>query len=324
MGSKYETFDREKLRILPLDQRASDMNVSDVLEIDEASAGFQHPDLPVLTRAIISASQKGATVALMMGAHVIKQGLSRYVIDLIRRGWVSIVAVNGACAIHDYELARTGATTESVGRYISDGQFGLWTETGELNEIIASGDREELGFGEQLGKHIRSSDYPHKDISIFAECYECDVPVTVHVGVGYDIVHEHPNCDGGAVGRCSYRDFLIFARAMENLEGGVVLCFGSAVMGPEVFLKALAMARNVAKQEKREIRRFTTGVFDLVELPDDIHTEPGKDNPTYYYRPYKTLLVRTVADGGQGLYIRADHRATIPALHRLLCEGNAK
>ena len=255
-----------------------------------------------------------------MGAHVIKQGLSRYVIDLVRRGCLSVVAMNGACAIHDWELARFGATTESVARYIREGQFGLWRETGELNDAVREGNREGLGFGESVGRRIARSDWPHKDVSIFAAACAAGVPATVHVGIGYDIVHEHPNFDGAAVGEASYRDFLIFARVVQNLEGGVVLCCGTAVMGPEVYLKALAMARNVAHQEGKEIRHFTSAVFDLVDLQGDLAAEAPKDSPEYYYRPFKTVLVRTVRDGGQGHYVRGDHRATLPALHALVVE----
>jgi hypothetical protein len=140
------------------------------------------------------------------------------------------------------------------------------------------------------------------------------------VGIGYDIVHEHPNFDGAATGAASYRDFLAFAERVRHLEGGVFLCLGSAVMGPEVYLKALAMARNVERQEGREIRDITTAVFDLLDLGDDVHTEPPKTEPRYYFRPYKTVLVRTVADGGTSYYFRGDHRATIPALYRALLE----
>jgi hypothetical protein len=143
----------------------------------------------------------------------------------------------------------------------------------------------------------------------------------VHVGVGYDIIHEHPNFDAAAAGAASDRDFLILTKAIESLEGGVVLCVGSAVMGPEVYLKALSMARNVAAQNGRAIRRITSAVFDLVNLTGDLHAEASKDDPEYYYRPYKTLLVRTVADGGRSFYIRGDHRATLPALHALLAAG---
>lgn len=321
MPSKYTTFDRDRLQLLPLAQRASDMDMAALLQVGEAPVPFDHEHLPALADAVVDALARRAAVVLLMGAHVIKQGLSRYVVDLIRRGWVSVVAMNGACAIHDYELARTGETTESVARYIREGQFGLWRETGELNDIVRRGNADGLGFGEALGSHVAAADNcPHKDVSIFAAAYECDVPATVHIGVGYDIVHEHASFDGAAAGQASYRDFLVFARVIEGLEGGVVLCYGTAVMGPEVYLKALAMARNVARQQQREIRHFTSAVFDLLALSGDLHAEAPKDSPEYYYRPYKTVLVRTVRDGGRSYYIRGDHRATMPALHRLLVE----
>ncbi|MCP4377843.1 MAG: hypothetical protein GY794_16910 [bacterium] len=254
----------------------------------------------------------------MIGAHTIKQGLSRYLIDFIRRGLVSIVACNGACAIHDYELARIGATSESVAENITSGQFGMWRQTAELNDIVAAGAAEGLGFGESVGRAISQSDFPHKDISVFAAAWEARVPATVHIGIGHDILHQHPNFDPRAAGEASYRDFLIYARVIENLSGGVLLCFGTAVTGPEVYLKALSMARNVAASEGREIRDFTSAVFDLVNLSGDLRSEAPKDSPEYYYRPFKTILVRTVRDGGQSFYIRGDHLATIPALHKAL------
>jgi hypothetical protein len=139
------------------------------------------------------------------------------------------------------------------------------------------------------------------------------VPVTVHVGIGYDILHEHPSCDGAALGAASYRDFLIFARAVEKLEEGVLLSFGSAIMGPEVFLKALAMARNVGS-----VGRFTTAVFDIVPITGDHRRELARSDPGYYFRPHKTILVRTVKDGGESFYFCGAHRATVPALWRLL------
>ncbi len=321
MPSKYPVFDRGRLSLLPLEQRNHDMDLTRLLALGEAPMAFEHPHLPALADAIAAANARGSAVVVMMGAHVIKQGLSRYIIDLIRRGWVSVVAMNGACGIHDYELARIGATTESVARYISQGQFGLWRQTGEINDIVRQGNANGLGYGEALGAHVATTENcPHKDVSIFAAAYEANVPATVHVGVGYDITHEHPNCDGAAIGEASYRDFLIYSKVIENLDRGVILCLGSAVMGPEVYLKALAMARNVAARDGRSIGQFTSAVFDLIPLGDNYHTEAAKDRPEYYYRPYKTILVRTVADGGTSHYICGDHRATIPALHRLLLE----
>src|SRR5262249_30756476 len=175
-----------------------------------------------------------------------------------------------------------------------------------------------MGLGEGVGKFIGESDFPHRDLSVLAAAYRCGVPMTAHVGIGYDILHEHPNCDGASLGEASYRDFLIFAATIERLEGGIVLSFGSAIMGPEVYLKALAMARNVAHQQNREIRNFTTAVFDLVPIRGDVHKELDKSDPGYYFRPHKTILVRTVADGGESFYICGDHRATLPALLKLL------
>ena len=143
------------------------------------------------------------------------------------------------------------------------------------------------------------------------------MPVTSHVGVGSDIIHSHASCSGAALGATSYTDFLIFARSVEKLEGGVYLNIGTAVTGPEVYLKALSMARNLARQEDREIRHFTTGVFDLIPLPDSYREgPPSKEHPMYYYRPWKTILVRTVADGGTSYYYPGDHKQTIPSLWR--------
>ena len=242
----------------------------------------------------------------MMGAHVLRAGVNRQIIDLLERGFLDHIAMNGA--------------TESVARYIRTGEFGLWRETGELNEWVGEAAASNLGLGENAGRRIAASGYPHKDLSVLEAAYRCSVPVTVHVGIGYDILHEHPNCDGAAFGAASYRDFLIFARAVERLEGGVLLSFGSAIMAPEVYLKALAMARNVACQEGRAIRDFATAVFDLVQIRGDIHHELPKSDPGYYFRPYKTILVRTVADGGASFYFCGDHRATFPALRRAILE----
>ena len=320
MPSKYATFDRSRLLLKPLSERAHDMHLDYVLGLEDQPPSYAHPQLPEVARRIISARARGAARILMMGAHVIKAGMSRYIIDLVERGFLSHLAMNGAGAIHDYELARVGATTESVARYIRSGEFGLWRETGELNEWVQEAAKHSLGLGENLGRRIEASDFPHKALSIFAAAYRLSVPVTVHVGIGFDIVHEHPNCDGAAWGAASYRDFLIFARAVEGLEGGVLLNFGSAIMGPEVYLKALAMARNLAHQQGRSLRHFTTAVFDLVPIQGDIHQELPKGDAGYYFRPHKTILVRTVADGGESFYFCGDHRATVPALRRALLE----
>ena len=169
-------------------------------------------------------------------------------------------------------------------------------------------------MGEAIGRAIHEGNYPHKDISILAACYRLNIPGTVHIGIGYDIIHEHPNFDGAAAGATSYLDFLRFVEVVSGLEGGVLLNFGSAVMAPEVFLKALSMVRNVANQEGRDVDQFTTLVCDLHDLPDDFSKEPSKESPAYYFRPWKTMLVRTVAGGGGSFYIKGKHSETIPAL----------
>ena len=316
--SRYELFDRSRLEIRPLAERTHDLHADHWLTLDDSVPAFHHPDLPGVAARLKTARESGAARILMMGAHVLRSGVNRHIIDLLERGVIDHIAMNGAGAIHDYELARIGATTESVDRYIRTGEFGLWRETGELNDWIREAAAESLGLGENVGRRIETSDYPHRELSVFAAAWRCGVPVTVHAGVGYDIIHEHPNCDGASLGAASYRDFLIFARTVERLEGGVLLNFGSAIMGPEVYLKALSMARNVARQAGRSIRRFTTAVFDLVPIQGDCRKELPKTDPGYYFRPHKTILVRTVADGGESFYFCGPHRATLPALWRQL------
>ena len=348
----YPLFDRSRLHLKPLADRIHDMKLAEVLPLDAPAPAFDDPALPAIAERIIRARQIGAPVILLMGAHVIKVGLSRFVIDLMERGIITHVGMNGAGPIHDFELALIGATTESVARYIQEGQFGLWDETGWINDIVAEGVRDGLGYGEALGRtnqrinesanqritnrRIRTSHesrvtshavthhasrpmvFPHKDVSILAVGYRLRVPVTVHIGVGQDIIHEHPNCDGAALGEASYRDFLIFTQTVTQLQGGVMLNFGTAVMGPEVYLKALSMARNVAHQEGRQDQP----VYDRGVRPNRSRRRSGprgaESDARDYYRPFKTILVRTVQDGGESFYVRGPHQATLPALHRLV------
>jgi len=318
MPSKYQLFDRSRLRLKPLEERTHDLQLDRWLGLDDATPEFQHPDLATVAARLRSAQEAGAARVLIMGAHVIRAGVNRHLIDLMERGFIDHVAMNGAGAIHEYELARIGATTESVERYIRTGEFGLWRETGELNEWVTEADDLSLGLGENIGRRLLESSFPHRGISILAAAHRLSVPATVHVGIGYDIVHEHPNCDGAAYGAASYRDFLMFAHTLERLEGGVVLSFGSAIMAPEVYLKALAMVRNVAHQHGRSIRQFTTAVFDICPIQGDFRMELKRSDPGYYFRPHKTMLVRTVADGGESFYFQGEHRATLPALRREL------
>jgi hypothetical protein len=306
-------FDRSKLKMRPLGERAHDLDADAVLPLGAAS--FHHRSIDQIALRIVAARASGREVILFIGGHVVRAGVQNYLIDLLEKGCITCVAMNGSVMIHDFELALIGATTESVIRYVRDGRFGLWEETGRINDIVNEAYRlSDSGMGRAVGKEICDGEYPRKDISILAACYRLNIRATVHVGIGYDIIHEHPNFDAAAAGALSYRDFLTLAGAIENLGGGVVMNFGSAVMAPEVFLKALSMARNAASREGRQISRFATLVSDLYPLPEDFHREPAKDDPAYYFRPWKTMLVRTVAGGGESFYVRGNHADTLPAL----------
>ena len=290
------------------------MRVEACLPLVPPQRRYVHAEWDALVEAIRKARRRGRPVVVMMGGHPIKLGLSRFLVDLVERRWITHLATNGAGIIHDFELALAGGTSENVPRWIREGQFGLWRETGVINDAVAVGARDGLGYGEAVGRWIVAEKFPHRDVSILGRAFELGVPVTVHVAIGQDIIHEHPNFDGAATGAASTTDFLVFTESVSKLEGGVLLNIGTAVMGPEVYLKALAMARNVAFQEGREIVDFTTAVFDLVPL-EDTHSEASKDQAVYYFRPYKTILVRTVQDGGESFYIRGDHAVTVPNLY---------
>jgi hypothetical protein len=311
----FPAFDRSQLQLKPLRERVHDLHADVMLNLDDPLPPFSHPALPTLVERIKQARERNATIMFMMGAHVIRAGVSRFLIELMKQGWVTHFALNGAGAIHDFEFALIGATTESVARYIRTGEFGLWQETGDINLAAQEGAREGLGLGEAIGRMIETRRFPHRDLSLLAAGYRLQVPVTVHVSIGCDIIHEHPSCDGAALGATSYQDFLIYTQSITRLEGGVFINFGSAVTGPEVYLKALAMARNVARQKEEQIARFTTAVFDLLDLDTtEARQQPEKSDPRYYFRPWKTILVRTVADGGESFYIQGDHRATVSNL----------
>ncbi len=317
----FPRFDRSRLKLKPLRDRVHDLDQDILLFPDSRYERCDHPALPMLARRICSARERGSSVIFMIGAHVLRRGAGPLLVDLMQRGLLTHLALNGAGAVHDFELALIGRTCESVARYVSSGEFGLWEETGAINAAAVAGFHEGIGLGEAIGKAIAEGNFPNSAVSVLAGGVRFGVPVTVHVGIGQDIIHEHPNFDGAATGAASYTDFLILAQSICNLEGGVLLNVGTAVMGPEVYLKALTMARNVAHQEGREIRKFTTAVLDLVQLDEaGLHREASKSDPRYYFRPYKTVLVRTVSDGGESFYVPGDHRTTIPTLYHQILE----
>ena len=313
----YLLFDRSKLDIKPLCERTHDVSINCFIGLDDVLEPFDHPALAPLATDILAARKRKAAVMLMYGAHVIRTGCAPHMIEMMKRGQLTHLATNGAGSIHDFEFALIGETCESVARYVSEGQFGLWHESGKINDIIAEGCKEGLGWGEALGRYIWENRLPHRERSVLGMGYHLKIPCTVHVGIGSDIIHEHPNCDGAALGMASYTDFLIYTQSVTKLEGGVFLNFGSAVTGPEVYLKALSMARNVAKQSGQNITHFTTAVFDVQPLGEETHgSAPPKSNPRYFFRPWKTILARTVADGGVSHYVQGEHRLTLPHLAR--------
>lgn len=324
----YEKLDHRHLKILPLAERQNKISVKNILPLDYGSH-YGGQDIDILAEEVLKAKSRGKQIIWMMGAHVLRQGCARMIIDLMERGYITHLATNMAVAIHDFEMAYQGATLEDVEFYIKDGQFGNWEETGRfINEAIIGGYKKGIGLGESIGLMIEKEyvPMPFWDISIFARAVMLGIPITVHKGIGYDITDQHPSADFAAIGKTSGDDFLIFAKSVSGLENGVFLNLGSSVMGPEVYLKALSIARNLASQKGREIRHFTTAVFDLVPLgnwqeEEDIvdYKKPGRmSDPRYYFRPLKSILVRTVKDGGKSYYIQGDFKDTTPALYKIL------
>ncbi len=318
----YPKLDRTQLKILPLAQREHKMTVADIYPLDAETPPYQNRDLQIVADRIVQAHREGKQVIWLMGAHVLRRGNSRYIIDLMERCVLTHLATNGAGAIHDFELALIGATLEDVERYIRDGKFGNWEETGHyINEAIIRGYYDKIGFGEAIGRLIQEGEcsirFLHRKISMFAAGYRLGVPMTVHKGIGYDIIDQHPAADYAAMGYTTGEDFLRFAHSISKLEGGVFLNLGSAVMGPEVYLKSLSMARNIAAQRGEEIRHFTTANFDLIDFPH-FRDEGSPTDAHYYHRPKKTILVRTVKDGGESYHISGDFDRTVPKLYRLI------
>ncbi len=310
----FKPFDRSQILMKPLAQRQHDI-LKDVMIDPAAPTTFEHPTLDILADRIRQAKERISTVLWMLGAHVIRSGNGPVMIDLMKRGFVTHFALNGAGSIHDFELAMIGATTESVAKYISEGQFGLWNESGKINDAVKAGVRDGLGFGEAVGRMIDEENFPYKESSLLWAGYKYQVPVTVHVGPGCDIIHEHPNCSGEATGAATYTDFLIYVQSILNLDGGVFCNIGNGVMGPEIYLKALSMARNVAGQEGKKITNVTSAVFDLLSLEgEDLFATPPVNDPRFYFKPWKMILAQTVADGGEGFYVAGEHKYTVPAL----------
>jgi hypothetical protein len=306
LSQRPPRIDRRRVRTVSARSRPSKLRLRDEAAPHRPGAslaGFLAglPDVlgaADLRRAIDAAARAHArrrTILWGLGAHVIKVGLSPLVVDLLERGLASGLLLNGAGCVHDLELARMGRTSEDVDRALDEGSFGMGGETAErLNAAIAAGASDGLGMGAAVGREIETGRYPHKSRSILATAYRLGVPATVHAAIGTDIHHMHPSADGAALGATSFRDFETLAGLVATLEGGVLFHAGSAVILPEVFLKALALARNLGHR----VRRFTTVDLDMIR----------------HYRPLENVVRRPTRLGGVGISLTGQHEILLPLL----------
>jgi hypothetical protein len=262
-------------------------------------------DFKETASAIIKARQKGRPVVLGMGAHPIKVGLSPVIIDLLKNDLITAVAMNGACIVHDFELALVGRTSEDVDTELCKGSFGMAEETGKgVNLAINQGVSKGKGTGRSVGDYILRGKFPHKKLSILAATSRLDIPATVHIAVGTDIIHMHPEADGSATGEGSMRDFRLFSAVISDLRGGVYINLGSAVIMPEVFLKAVAVSRNLGCS----VKNFTTVNMDFIQ----------------HYRCRENVLKRPVLSGGRSYAITGHHEIMFPLLAASVMEMKKK
>jgi hypothetical protein len=256
-----------------------------------------------LAADVLRARSLGKPILWGLGAHVIKVGLSPVLVDLMEKGLLTGLALNGACVVHDFELAVAGHTSEDVSAGLGSGEFGMARETGEeINRAIVEGDRDGLGLGAAVGRYLVARNPPHLDVSLLSAARRLDLTATVHVAVGTDIVHMHPACDPAALGRATHLDFRLFAAEVARLGGGgVYLNVGSAVMLPEVFLKAVTLARNLG----HTITDFTTANLDFIQS----------------YRPNTNVVERPTSGVGRGYSLTGHHEILVPLLAAALVEG---
>jgi hypothetical protein len=313
-SEKPLTFDR--LKTVPIDARGGKVTVEHFARPYQKGEGIAQwlESLPKIiagesfqgvVKALRRAREKKRAILWGMGGHVIKCGLADVLLDLMRRQWVTGFVMNGAASIHDFEIAIAGQTSEDVEAVLPDGRFGAAEETGrEMNLAIVEGDREGLGMGEALGKRLASLAKPEfAPHSVLCGAYEASTPVTVHVAVGTDTPHTHPEADGAAIGAASHRDFRLLCSLVRGLDqGGVYLNIGSAVVLPEVFLKAVSVVRNLG----HPLTEFTTVNFDFLQ----------------HYRPIVNVVQRPHAkSGGRGFAITGHHELMIPLLAATLIEA---
>jgi len=322
-AGKYPYFDSSKLTTYPIDERPNVLHYDQLIwpeSTQGASDLWTSPELEDTVSAVLNARKRNLPVICFSGAHTIKLGHSPLFIDLMQRGIITLFATNGAGSIHDFEMALIGETSENVPNALPSGQFGMAYETGKfMNDALAQGNQDKIGYGEALGRLIATGepggvDIRNPEISIFGQAWELGIPATVHTTMGTDIIDQHPSFDGQNKGGCSGRDFGVFAEQVRQLKGGgVVLNIGSAVTGPEVLLKTVSMASNIGCPPEKLI----TANFDLrAGTPKDI-VNPG--NAGYYYRDIKSVITRIPqAFGGSGYMVAGNFMETIPAFYELL------
>jgi hypothetical protein len=313
--SKYRVvpFDLNRIHTHALNDRQSKVDVRSFgrPHVKGASAGSFFDSLPEilgaralgdLAQAMVQAHGKGKPILWGLGGHVIKTGLSPVLIDLMDRGFVSGIALNGAGIIHDFEIAVVGSTSEDVEARIGDGTFGMAEETGRnINQAIQSGAEEDLGIGESLGRYLSDAEPPFGEFSLLLQAYQRNIPISVHVTIGADIIHNHPACSPAALGSGSHRDFRLFASMVAGLNGGgVYLNCGSAVVLPEVFLKCVTLVRSSGEA----LVDFTTANLDFIQ----------------HYRPSENVLKRPVQNGGLGIPLTGHHEILIPMLAAWIVE----
>lgn len=336
---KYSIFDPTTIKTYPLGTRTNKVTLEDILQPSDVNKmGFNLPEKTVsmietVAQEIVSVRKENKPVVFFTGAHLIKNGLGPLLADLVNRGLVTLVAGNGATAIHDFELALIGETSEYVPDALGKGEFGMAYEFAYINRAVSIGNEQKLGYGESLGKMIcdrgfrnqvlssvAKDDSPrnflHPEISVLAACYKNNIPFTVHICVGADVTDQHPSFDGQAKGGCSRRDFLIYANEIAKLTtGGVILNVGSAVTGPEVLLKAVSMAANTGNVPNNII----TADFDLRCYNPDAMSDGSSHG--YYFRDQKSIVTRIPqAFAGRGFYIQADQKQTFTLLYKKIIE----
>lgn len=259
-------------------------------------------DFTNIVGKMVRAVQSEKKIILAMGAHAIKVGLNPVILDLMDRGILTGLAMNGAGIIHDTELAMVGHTSEDVAAHLGDGKFGMAEETGRLlNKAISEGADKGYGLGKAVGAMLIKEGFPYNRYSLLARAFEKNIPLTVHVAIGTDIIHFHPNADGAAIGKTSHLDFRLFASMVSGLEDGVFINLGSAVILPEVFLKAISLVRNLG----REVKKFTTVNMDFIR----------------HYRPMTNVVERPTLEGGKGYSLIGHHEIMFPLLAAAVIEG---